>query len=292
MPPVHAVVAASTLAPAASGPLVWAGAGLGLLAVVGLLVLLHRRPWRGPRTRYPVVLAHGVMGVGTLGLGGTRRDYYFRGVADHLRALGLEVHCPSVPPLKSVAERAQALADYVEALPARKVNLVAHSMGGLDARYAIAHLGLARRVASLTTIGTPHRGTPVADLGLETVAAPLHLDRLLGGLGVTAFFDLTTRRMTRFNAETRDARRVRYASVVSVARPEQGPVRALLRPTHAFLHRRAGDNDGMVPADSQAWGKVLWRIDADHFAQVGWSEGFDAPALYERLARRLRSWGC
>lgn len=46
-----------------------------------------------------------------------------------------------------------------------RLNIIAHSMGGLDARYyAISWLGLAERVASLTTIGIPHLGTPLADL--------------------------------------------------------------------------------------------------------------------------------
>jgi len=38
----------------------------------------------------------------------------------------------------------------------RKVHLFAHSMGGLDARHMITHLGMANRVRTLTTIGTPH----------------------------------------------------------------------------------------------------------------------------------------
>ena len=47
---------------------------------------------------------------------------------------------------------------------AEREHIIAHSMGGLDARHAIAHVpGLAGRVATLVTIGTPHRGSPVAD---------------------------------------------------------------------------------------------------------------------------------
>ena len=40
-----------------------------------------------------------------------------------------------------------------------KVNIIAHSLGGLDARQMLTHLGMGSRVASLTTVGTPHRGT-------------------------------------------------------------------------------------------------------------------------------------
>ena len=42
------------------------------------------------------------------------------------------------------------------------MHLIAHSMGGLDARHMIVREGMAERVASLTTVGTPHNGTPVA----------------------------------------------------------------------------------------------------------------------------------
>src|SRR5262245_66403718 len=84
--------------------------------------------------------------------------------------MGVEVHRPSVPPLASVAARAEQLAAAVRALPAEKVNLIAHSLGGLEARYAISRLGLADRLLSLTTIGTPHRGAPQADLRLNLLA--------------------------------------------------------------------------------------------------------------------------
>ena len=46
---------------------------------------------------------------------------------------------------------------------ASKVHIIAHSMGGLDSRRMIVDLGMADKVASLTTIGTPHRGTILAD---------------------------------------------------------------------------------------------------------------------------------
>jgi len=49
-------------------------------------------------------------------------------------------------------------------MPGKKVNVIGHSMGGIDARVAIARFGAAERVASLTTVASPHRGTPLADL--------------------------------------------------------------------------------------------------------------------------------
>jgi triacylglycerol lipase len=67
----------------------------------------------------------------------------------------------------SVEKRAQQLQsqlfDIRERFNSDKLNIIAHSMGGLDARYAITHLKAHEVVASLTTIGTPHRGSPYAE---------------------------------------------------------------------------------------------------------------------------------
>ena len=38
-----------------------------------------------------------------------------------------------------------------------KVNIIAHSKGGLDARYMISKLNMGEYVASLTMISSPHR---------------------------------------------------------------------------------------------------------------------------------------
>jgi triacylglycerol lipase len=260
--------------------------------VAGSWWLWRCAPWRGARTRWPILLAHGVMGFTELSLGRIRQSY-FRGIPEKLGEHGIEVHRPSVPAIGSIAKRAEALAAFVRALPTKKVNIVAHSMGGLDARYAIKHLGLAPRVASLTTIGTPHRGSPIADVGAALVGNILGLNKLLGlvGLGVDAFHDLTTEHMTKFNAEVEDARGVRYFSVIATVDHGDPDLLPLLSPSSLFLTKRTGPSDGMVPADSQAWGRVLDRVKADHWAQIGWSRSFDAAAYYEGLCRKLRARG-
>lgn len=255
---------------------------------------LRRRPRalrRVPHLRHPVVLVHGLLGFDAVQLRGARHDY-FRGLPAMLGALGCEVHAPQVAPTGSVEARAEALAACVRALGARKVNLVAHSMGGLDARFAVSRLGLADRVASLTTIGTPHRGTPLADVGTALIGERLGLRRALSRLGadLSAFYALTTERTAALNDALPDAPGVAYGSVVGAA-PGRRQAQAVLVPTWLWLRQAAGANDGLVPASSQPWGEVLARIDADHFAQIGWSRSFDAPAFYERLLGELRGRG-
>jgi len=258
--------------------------GLGLLVGVCLLLLLWRRaPWRGARTRYPIVLAHGLMGFADIGVGPLRSEY-FRGVGAHLESLGNIVIRPTVPPLASIEQRAQRLAEAIRAAPGRRVNVIAHSMGGLDARYAISKLGLRRKVASLTTIGTPHRGTRVADIGTFGVGA------LLKKIGLAAFLDLTSASMSSFNGSVKNGRGVRYGCVLASVRGGSG-VNPLLKLTFELLGRGGAPNDGMVSEASQRWGNILMRIETDHWGQIGWSKGFDAPRFYERLARKLRARG-
>src|SRR5690348_17253469 len=92
--------------------------------------------------------------------------HYFRGLDTHLAGKPL-FHV--VPPVGTSEDRARILGDAInERFPSGPVHIIAHSMGGLDSRTLIArnYHGLSQpgRIASLTTLSTPHRGSPVADL--------------------------------------------------------------------------------------------------------------------------------
>src|SRR5688500_10319731 len=126
---------------------------------------------------FPIVLAHGIARFDILrekiderlNLPPTQLDdelQYFRNVRTYLAANGFpDVVSTNVDFAGSVEQRADELKDRIdELLPdAEKIHIIAHSMGGLDARLMIAEKGMAERVASLTTIGTPHLGTSLAD---------------------------------------------------------------------------------------------------------------------------------
>ncbi len=272
-------------------------AALLVIALV-VVVALRRRapaiegvePKPGPAERgppLPVILVHGLFGFDRIGVPGARL-HYFRGLVDYLATLGCHAHAVRLPAAASVPERAQILADKIDALAHDRVDIIAHSLGGLDARYALAHCGLAARVRSLVTIGTPHRGTPLADLATE---GPLGLARRAVsalGLPLAALDWLSPSALERFNREVADAPGVRYACVVGGIR---GSVPLAIAPAHAYLRRVAGDNDGLVPVSSQYWGETLAEIEADHFAQVGWQLGlrrsFDALGLYAFVVARL-----
>lgn len=242
---------------------------------------------RGPPL--PVVLVHGLFGFDRIGVPGARFDY-FRGIAKHLGALGCHAHAVRLPPHASVPVRARHLVAAIEALPHERIDLIAHSLGGLDARYALAHLGLAKRVRSLVTIGTPHHGSPIADLVVGGPFGWAH--KLLRVLGLFEAVDwLSSSALERFNREVPDAPGVRYACVIGGMHRADSIIPLPLVAAHAYLRKVAGTNDGIVPVASQYWGEVLAEIEADHFAQIGWRVSirgtFDALGLYAFIVARL-----
>ena len=243
---------------------------------------------RGPPL--PVILVHGLFGFDRIGVPGARFDY-FRGIAKHLETLGCHAHAVKLPMASSVPARAAKLVAAIEAQNHDRIDLIAHSLGGLDARYALAKLGLARRVRSLVTIGTPHRGSPIADLMLTGVLDwPRRLAKTVG-LPIEALEWLSTASLAKFNEEILDVPGVRYASVVGGMRGAKTAVPLPLIAAHAYLRKVSGANDGLVPISSQYWGETLAEIEADHFAQVGWrftvGGTFDAAGLYAFIVARL-----
>jgi triacylglycerol lipase len=247
-------------------------------------------PGPAPRNApLPVVLVHGLFGFDRIGVPGARFDY-FRGISAYLSTLGCIAHAVKLPMMSSVPARAKALVAAIDALPHERIDLVAHSLGGLDARYALAHLGLASRVRSLVTIGTPHRGSPIADLFHQGQLDWLR--RLVGvlGLPITALEWLSSSALDTFNRDVPDVPGVRYACVVGGLK-KSSPIPITLMASHAWLSRVAGPNDGVVPVSSQFWGETLAEIEADHFAQIGWRIGvrktFDAAGLYAFVVARL-----
>lgn len=130
-----------------------------------------------PAARLPIVLLHAFHAT-------TENSWSMQNVADALRARGHFVHLAKLPPYAGTPERALAAQAEIEAARERfceergagdlgacvestKVHLVGHSQGGLDARYAVSHHDRGRFVATVTTIGAPHQGTPIGDVGLS-----------------------------------------------------------------------------------------------------------------------------
>jgi triacylglycerol lipase len=259
----------------------------------------------GAATKYPIIFHHGFAG-------GQSGILAWKGVTEGLVADGNKVVVTTVPPFDSIEVRAAELKKSIDSTlaitGAAKVNIIAHSMGGLDARYLITTLGYGDRVASLTTISTPHRGTYGGDVGLRLIPgiADDVVNALFGLLGVqisgtelstnvrAALYDLSVGSADARNAATPDDPRVYYqswagvSSVLGKASDRDAKVVAacegkFLMSDDTFDHMRLAyvplvpvighfgrdPHDGLVSVESAKWGTFKGCIPADHSDEVG-----------------------
>jgi pimeloyl-ACP methyl ester carboxylesterase len=167
----------------------------------------------GELPRYPIVLVHGLFGFDTLRFGPFFLKY-FVGVAEHLREQGMQVLVTETTPFASFEERATQLKEQIDAVGWEKFNIISHSAGGLDSRYAISRLGMADRVASLTTVSSPHHGVWYADFALKWVFEKQRMWKVWDffRLKRQGIHDISIKGMREFNELTPDAPGVRYFS--------------------------------------------------------------------------------
>lgn len=133
------------------------------------------------KTRYPIVLAHGLTGFRQL-FGVV--DYFF-GIPSDLTAGGARVFVTQVSAAGSAEERGEQLLQQIEFIAAStgagKVNLIGHSEGGLDARYV---MGVRPDlIASLTTVATPHLGADLADFLADNITPGGFNETVLAAFG-------------------------------------------------------------------------------------------------------------
>lgn len=126
-----------------------------------------------------LVLAHGIFGWGEPAGGGNQLKEYYYGVRPLLEReygkrddLSLTIIAPTVRAAESVAVRgqdlAEAIGDQLKTMPTdARAHIIAHSMGGLDARWVLTQPGMADKIASLTTIATPHQGTTLGNIAYD-----------------------------------------------------------------------------------------------------------------------------
>jgi len=270
-------------------------------------------------SRYPIVFFHGMAGTDTfVGV----MDYWY-GVAPLLTEAGYLVRMPPGGALAEPAQRAEQFSAALDSMEeegiGRRFNLVGHSQGGVDARYLIGAMDQGERIASLTTIATPHRGSPFADVAGGTVFAIPGFNSLVDaalteitealGLGpgeiTEATQSVTTAAMEEFNATVPDSedtvyyswsgRTCGYAEWVCQSDNNGEVVRPMFWASYRLTALIAGANDGLVPISSAQWGEHLGTLPADHLDEVGLFFGatgtFDHEDFYLSEALRLADAG-
>lgn len=262
------------------------------------------------KTKYPILLVHGVF----------FRDFrylnYWGRIPKELQRNGATVYYGQQQSAAAVEDSGRELADRIRQILAEtgceKVNIIAHSKGGLDSRAAIAHAGCAPCVASLTTINTPHRGCIFAEYLLEKIPAAARqkiadtYNAALKRLGdeapdfLAAVTDLTASACEARNAATLDAPGVFYQSVMSYCRKAQHG-KFPLNMTYPIVKHFDGLNGGLVAVDSAKWGDQFTLLEPRGHRGISHGDvvdlnrenipGFDVREFYVSLVADLKNRG-
>jgi triacylglycerol lipase len=261
-------------------------------------------------TRYPILMVHGIF----------FRDWdllnYWGRIRAGLIANGATLHYGGQQSSASVATSGSELADTIRLIVQQtncgKLNIIAHSKGGLDARWAISQCGVSELVASLTTINTPHWGRnfvgqlldriphntvgKIAD-GYDTVFERLgdSTPDFLAGVA-----DLTDTECARLNALMTDAPGVYYQSVGSQMTSRYAAPFPL-NLGYSLIQPYDGDNDGLVAVTSMTWGTCLGVVTPTGKQGVSHADmidllrrdigDFDVCEFYVQLVSGLRERG-
>lgn len=260
-------------------------------------------------TKYPVVMVHGIF----------FRDWqifnYWGRIPGELMRNGAAVYYGKQQSAQSVAASASELKKQIEHVlqetGSDKVNIIAHSKGGLDSRYMISCLGMEEHVASLTTINTPHLGCVWVDHILKKIPGFVvefvtkRYNSLFRVLGDTApnfyegLMDLTAANCKQLNEKMPDSGQVMYQSSMSVMSKMFSDGFPLWL-SYCFA-KEEGENDGLVSVTSARWGNYLGTVSTKKKRGVSHGDvidlrredipGYDVREFYVKLVADLKNKG-
>ena len=234
------------------------------------------------KTRYPILLIHGA------GFRDLKWPVYWGRIPGVLEGRGAALFYGNQDCWASVETNAAALTERIDEVlaetGAEKVNLIAHSKGGLEARMAASSLGCGAKIASITTVATPHHGSRTLDRlmklpkGVFSLAALAvnNWIRLVGDkkpdfLKVCQGF--TTGHMEEFNRENPDVPGVFYQSYACVMSHPFSDIN--LSTANFILNRIEGPNDGLVSVASASWGENVHVLRSAVFRGVSHLDAID-----------------
>ena len=262
------------------------------------------------KTKYPILLVHGIF----------FRDFeklnYWGRIPEELIKNGATIyygnHSSSLGVKDSAEELANRIKEIVKETGCKKVNVIAHSKGGLDARYAIANLGMDKYIASLAMINTPNHGCLFADY-LMTKAPNSLKDKVSSGYNFTlkklgdknpdfiaGVTDLTKPKTEELNKIMPKSKKVYYQAFGSVLKhPTSG--RFPLNLTNLFVKHYDGKNDGLVGIDSFPLDDNFTLIETPYNRGISHGDvidlnrenikGYDVREFYVQLVKDLKDKG-
>jgi len=213
------------------------------------------------KLNYPLLMVHG------MGFHDNEQGTYWGRIPAMLQEMGCQIFYGYQDSNAPIEVNARCLAQRIEQIlrqtGAEKLNVIAHSKGGLDMRYTISSLGMGDKIASLTTIASPHHGSKTMDklmkfpdplVRLVGVCADIWF-RILGDKephSYDVFRSFTTEAAKKFNEENPDHPGVYYQSYAFVMK--KGRSDKLMCFPHFVVGRIEGENDGLLTPDSVKWG--------------------------------------
>ena len=271
-------------------------------------VRLVRRESDLCKTRYPLVMVHGV------GFRDLKYFNYWGRIPRELTRYGACVYYGNQEAMGTIAHNAgdirKKILEVIDETGCEKVNIIAHSKGGLDSRYAISKLGMGDRVASLTTVCTPHHGCRFVDYacrlpeGLYRFVAGC-FDRSFRRFGdrnpdfYTATHQFSTASSRQFNDEIKDVESVYYQSYASVMRNLLSDL--LLWLPYCLIYPLEGQNDGLVSVESARWGEFRKVFTSERQRGISHGDmidlkredykGFDVVECYVQIVSELKAKG-
>ena len=262
------------------------------------------------KTKYPLVLVHGVF------FRDSKLFNYWGRIPRTLKLHGATIYYGEHQSALTVKESARELASRIKLITERsgceKVNIIAHSKGGLDCRYAISEFGLAPYVASITTVNTPHRGCLFAEKLMNTLPEALKnkvatvYNTALTALGdespdfLAAIGDLTAEACQKLNESLTFPEGIFAQSIGSVMEhPRKGQFPLNL--SYRYVKCYDGENDGLVGEASFDWGEKYTLLRSKGTRGISHGDvidlnrenirDFDVRSFYSELVSDLRRRG-
>ncbi|MDR2932306.1 MAG: triacylglycerol lipase [Oscillospiraceae bacterium] len=259
-------------------------------------------------TKYPLIMVHGVL------FRDLKYFNYWGRIPKELARYGARVYYGNQEAVGTIADNGrdikQRIFDVMAETGSDKVNIIAHSKGGLDARYVISALGMGDYVASLTTISTPHRGCRFMDFACHL---PERFYRFLARIFNAVFkklgdqnpdFYTATRQFTTgnsivFNRDVPDCPGVYYQSYMT--KMKNAASDWLLSIPYLIIKTLEGANDGLVSEESAKWGHYRGIITAKKRRGISHADiidlkredykGFDVIETYVGIVSDLKGMG-
>ena len=271
---------------------------------------LERKNKKVCQTKYPILLVHGIF----------FRDFekvnYWGRIPEELIKNGATIyygnHSSSLAVKDSALELANRIKSIVKETGCEKVNIIAHSKGGLDSRYAISNLGMDKYVASLSMINTPNHGCMFADYLLNKAPSKLKkrvssaYNFTLKKLGdnnpdfIAGVTDLTSPITEELNKEMKHSNKVYYRAYGSILK-KFSHNRFPLNLTNKYVGLHDGQNDGLVGIESFPYNGECTIIDSNDKRGLSHGDvidlnrenfdGFDVREFYVSLVNELKEKG-